>query len=87
MGRDSFSPAIPLRRVGDQAEIAKAVLFLASDMSSYTTGHSIPVEGGVLNNYPLPSPKGFTAPQDYLERDAEILGLPQPTFGKSSLTE
>jgi 3-oxoacyl-[acyl-carrier protein] reductase len=38
---------IPLRRLGDPTEIATAVLFLASPMSSYITGQIIHVSGGV----------------------------------------
>ncbi|ALJ19241.1 3-oxoacyl-ACP reductase FabG [Microbacterium sp. No. 7] len=37
---------IPLGRMGEPAEIAQAVLFLASDMSSYITGITIEVAGG-----------------------------------------
>ena len=37
---------IPMARLGDPAEFAAMVAFLASDRASYTTGASIPVDGG-----------------------------------------
>jgi NAD(P)-dependent dehydrogenase (short-subunit alcohol dehydrogenase family) len=39
---------IPLARAGRSEEVAKAALFLASDMSSYTTGSTIMVDGGTI---------------------------------------
>ena len=39
---------IPIKRWGDPEEIAKTVLFLASDDSSYIVGQDIPVDGGML---------------------------------------
>jgi NAD(P)-dependent dehydrogenase (short-subunit alcohol dehydrogenase family) len=38
---------VPLARYGTPEEVANAVLFLASDLSSFTTGADIPVDGGI----------------------------------------
>jgi NAD(P)-dependent dehydrogenase (short-subunit alcohol dehydrogenase family) len=38
---------IPLRRMGDAWDVAKAALFLASDESLYVTGIELVVDGGV----------------------------------------
>lgn len=40
--------AIPLDRVGDPAEVAAAIAFLASDDASYITGELLVVDGGRL---------------------------------------
>ena len=39
---------IPMGRWGEVDEIAKVALFLASDASSYITGHTIVVDGGLI---------------------------------------
>ena len=38
---------IPLKRVGKTVELAGACLFLASDLSGFTTGATIDVNGGI----------------------------------------
>jgi NAD(P)-dependent dehydrogenase (short-subunit alcohol dehydrogenase family) len=37
---------VPLSRIGTTEEVANAVLFLASDLSSYTTGTTLHLDGG-----------------------------------------
>jgi 3-oxoacyl-[acyl-carrier protein] reductase len=38
----------PMRRIGDPAEIADAIVFLASERASYTTGTTMDVSGGMM---------------------------------------
>ncbi len=45
--RKAISSTVPLGRFGTPDEIAKAVVFLASDDSSYVTGAELFVDGGV----------------------------------------
>ena len=45
--RRSLSSQIPLAKLGDPADIANAVRFLASDAASYMTGQTIHVDGGM----------------------------------------
>ena len=47
--KDFLAGATALQRIGDPDEIAKTVLFLASDAASFITGTEIVVDGGYLN--------------------------------------
>ncbi len=44
---DGLARAIPLRRIGQPADIAKVVAFLASDDAAYMTGQTLSVSGGL----------------------------------------
>jgi NAD(P)-dependent dehydrogenase (short-subunit alcohol dehydrogenase family) len=45
---EAIKKAHPMGRIGDPAEVAKAILFLASDDASFITGAILPVDGGYL---------------------------------------
>jgi len=46
--RAEILKGIPLNRLGDADDVARASLFLASELSSYVTGATIDVNGGML---------------------------------------
>jgi len=46
--REQFKAMTPMQRIGRPEEIASAVLFLASDESSFITGIDLPVDGGTV---------------------------------------
>lgn len=45
--RDALIGAIPMKRLGKPSEVADAVLFFASDRSSFVTGQVLSVSGGL----------------------------------------
>jgi len=44
---DSMAPRIPAGRTGDSAELAAALVFLASEAGGYVTGQTLAVDGGM----------------------------------------
>jgi len=46
--REKIRQKVPMGRLGTSDEVASAVLFLASDDSSYTTGADLPLDGGIV---------------------------------------
>jgi NAD(P)-dependent dehydrogenase (short-subunit alcohol dehydrogenase family) len=47
-GADRMRPLYPLGRVGEPEDVAAAVAFLASSDAAWITGHTLPVDGGLL---------------------------------------
>ena len=44
--RDPIAAAVPMGRIGNREEVAQVVAWLCSDLSSFVTGVTIPVDGG-----------------------------------------
>ena len=55
-GRARAGANAPLGRVALPEDIASAILFLSSDLSSYVSGHTLVVDGGVGAKFPYPMP-------------------------------
>jgi NAD(P)-dependent dehydrogenase (short-subunit alcohol dehydrogenase family) len=51
--KQHMQSAIPLRRLGNPAEIANTAAFLASDLASYISGVALIVDGGLLAQLPV----------------------------------
>jgi 2-hydroxycyclohexanecarboxyl-CoA dehydrogenase len=45
--REALTKAIPFRRLGQPADVANVVAFLASDEASFVTGQTVSVSGGL----------------------------------------
>jgi 3-oxoacyl-[acyl-carrier protein] reductase len=50
---NEFTSPLPMGRAGKPEEIAAMVAFLASDLSAYTTGSIITIDGGAANRGPM----------------------------------
>ncbi|MFM8392295.1 MAG: SDR family oxidoreductase, partial [Acidobacteriota bacterium] len=48
MAQAYLNDKIPMARFGEPSEVAATVAFLASDDSSYITGHTLVIDGGQL---------------------------------------
>lgn len=46
-----YTSRAPLGRIGTPEEVAKPIVFLASDMASYITGVVLPIDGGFISVY------------------------------------
>jgi NAD(P)-dependent dehydrogenase (short-subunit alcohol dehydrogenase family) len=45
--RDRFNAKVPIGRIGQPADVASLVLFLASEESSWITGSAMVIDGGI----------------------------------------
>ncbi len=48
--RAKRSGGVPLRRLGTEADVVNAVLYLVSDQASYVNGHQLVIDGGVIDS-------------------------------------
>jgi NAD(P)-dependent dehydrogenase (short-subunit alcohol dehydrogenase family) len=51
--RGRLEPMLPLQRLGEPSDLARVVVFLASDLAAYVTGQNIAVDGGRMSAYSL----------------------------------
>ncbi|KAL6870196.1 hypothetical protein ACO1O0_001534 [Amphichorda felina] len=60
----------PMGRFGEAVEQAQAVVFLASDESSFVNGHDFAVDGGMTKAYVTPEGPAAPAPQNNATKDS-----------------
>jgi hypothetical protein len=46
--QEKIAALYPMGRLGTSEEVAEAVVWLCSDAASFTTGHALPLDGGLL---------------------------------------
>jgi NAD(P)-dependent dehydrogenase (short-subunit alcohol dehydrogenase family) len=61
---DRFTKSIPLQRYGKPQDISNSVLFLSSELSSYMTGQTILVDGGMF----AIAPNWLTYSEDFMKK-------------------
>jgi acetoacetyl-CoA reductase len=49
--RNSILASVPAGRIGEPAEVARVVVFLAADESGYINGANVPVNGGLFTSF------------------------------------
>jgi NAD(P)-dependent dehydrogenase (short-subunit alcohol dehydrogenase family) len=52
----TWAPLTPLGRIGQAADVAAVVVFLASPQAEFINGQTIYVDGGLLSQVPWPYP-------------------------------
>ncbi len=79
---EGFAGVHPMKRLGRPDEAANAIVFLASDESSYTTGGDLPVDGGYLALKGRPMSQARRPLDQVNPFDPELLQDPYPYFAQ-----
>jgi NAD(P)-dependent dehydrogenase (short-subunit alcohol dehydrogenase family) len=68
---DELANIHPIRRIGSAEDVADAVSWLFSEYSSYYTGQSLVLDGGLTAQRPFVRPAGVPAPKTQEEKSQE----------------